>query len=180
MSRYKKPSSENTSTRIEEGLNGLLGALGDAIGDVVSGLEEGNAGAVMRDQVFETSKGPVRAHAGVRLRMGGLNTEGVTADTPQPVNPDRAKPTKAEVDSRSLPYEIFEDDADWILTADMPGVKRTDLELSQNDSTLIIKTTGPRRYDVQVALDAPLNLTDIKIRLRNGILTLHVKKVNPA
>lgn len=164
---------------IDLGLNTLFGALGDAIGDMVSKLEDGKSGAVTRDHVIDTDKGPVRAQAGIRVQMGGLGaarTDGPAA-TAKPINPNRntsqpQRPPRA----RALEYDIFEEQDAWIFTADMPGVGRDALRLDRDGTHLDLKTTGSRLFEARVDLGKPFDFDRIETRLHNGVLTLLIPK----
>jgi HSP20 family molecular chaperone IbpA len=169
----KKKNFQKAASDIELGFGGLLGALNDAFGDIVSKLEDGASGAAERTMSFDTEKGPVRAQAGIRVRMGGMD---VDAAAPQPVNRNRVKPTPPATAPRPLEYDVFEQDGAWILTADVPGVTQDDLSLSSEGTTLSIKTVGTRIYEAAINLEAPFDADAIKTTLTNGILTLEIKK----
>ncbi|MEM8539119.1 MAG: Hsp20/alpha crystallin family protein [Pseudomonadota bacterium] len=178
----KKKDFEDAKAQIEANLGGLFGALGDAIGEMVTRLEDGKSGAVERNLSFDTDKGPVRAQAGVRLRMGGLDVGTTGTDSqpaPKPINPQRkrtASAPAAQPQERPLAYDLLSDEDGWTLTADVPGVDADDLKLDQVESTLRITTGGARAYRADVALDGPFDLADVTTTLRNGILTLHIPK----
>lgn len=178
-----KDDSKNKRGRgtqdVDLGLNGLFGALGDAIGEMVSRLEEGHSGAVTRDHVFETDKGPVRASAGVKLQIGGLEIgRAHSGPLPEPVNPSRENPKPSPKRVRSLEYDIFEESDSWFLTADIPGVSRGDLELSQDGTCLKIETTGARLFSTSADLNKPFHFDRIETRLSNGVLTLTIPKMD--
>lgn len=175
----KKKSFQDAAKEIDAGLGGLFGALSEAIGEMASRLEDGHSGAVERDLTFDTAKGPVRAQAGVRLRMGGLDVGGSdAASRPRPVNPNRtgAKPPAEPAKARVLAYDLFEDDDAWVLTADLPGVARKDVHLSADGPVLTIRTSGARIYEGQADLDVGFDLDAVQSTLRNGILTLRIPK----
>lgn len=184
MSDDPKKKIKEAAKEIDVGLNGLFGALGDAIGEMVTRLEDGTAGSVTRDHVFETDKGPVRAQAGVRLRMGGMDV-GPSASAPsaKPVNPNRARTTSVAdtpPPAKPLEYDIFEDAEAWILTADMPGVSRGDLALEAHAAHLHLTTTGARRFQARVELGNDFDFEGIETRLHNGVLTLNIPKTEAA
>lgn len=173
MSRKKRPF-EDAANDIDAGLNGLLGALGEAIGEMVSKLDDGKAGSVNRNMTFDTDKGPIKAQAGVRLRMGGMDI-GTASKDPQPVNPNRHQDAP-QSRSKDLSFDLFEDADDWILTADVPGVEENDINLAQDGDTLLITTKGARIYEGEAKLDTSFHVKTISTSLRNGILTLTIPK----
>ena len=180
MTDDPKKKMKQAAQDIDVGLNSLFGALGDAIGDMVSRLEEGNSGAVTRDHVIETDKGPMRAHAGIRVQMGGLGAARSTGDTVQakPVNPSRPKPARTPAaTAKPLEYDVFEDQNAWIFTADLPGVARDDLSLAAAGTHLDVTTSGTRLFEARVDLGKPFDLEGIDTQLHNGVLTLNIPKV---
>lgn len=178
-SRKKKPF-EDAAQEVTDGLGGLFGALNEALGEMMSRLDDGTSGTVERDHTFQTPKGPVRAQAGVRLRMGGMDVGNAAQTTPEPkpVNRNRPKaptaPPPPQV--RTAHCDVFEDNTDWIVTADLPGVAKKEVQISANGTVLAIKTNGSRHYAAQVDLGAPFDDHAVQITLRNGILTLKIPK----
>lgn len=183
MSNKNRNTINSKARDIDAGLSGLFDVLGQAIGDIASKLEDGKTGAISRDHVFETAKGPMRAHAGIHLRMGGLDSEQSSTSKPQPVNHASRTKSAATPDANVTPkpmplsHDLFEDNGAWVLTADMPGVSRKDLTLSRNGADLVLETAGLRQYHAQIALSEDFVLDEISVTLRNGILALKIPKV---
>lgn len=179
MSSSRKKPFQGAAKDIDDGLTSLFGALGDAIGEMVARLEDGNTGAVTRDHVFDTSKGPIRAHAGIRLRMGGTDQD-IANDTPTPVNAGRAKQASSAPVSKPMAYDLLEDEDEWVLTADVPGVAEGDLKIAQDATALVINTTGTRKYAARIDLETQFAMAGITTILRNGILTVRIQKAPEA
>jgi HSP20 family molecular chaperone IbpA len=149
-----------------DGLDGLLGKLGDALNEAVQRLDQGQSDHV---QDVNTPKGVLRTSSSLRVRVGGLDIAKAAA-TPKPVNPNRVKPAP----TKTLAYDLFEDADAWILTAELPGVSLPELSLTQSDGTLTLRTTGARSYHAQIPM--PCATDTITPDLHNGILTLHFPK----
>lgn len=179
MNDKRRSAFGKQGDRIDAGLDGLFTALGQAIGEIAEKLEDGKSGTVARDHVFETPKGPLRAHAGIRLRMGGMDVDAAAPASPQPVNRPSARKTAPAAAPAPTPlsFDLFEQDAAWILTADMPGVARKELALSKVGEALVLKTSGKRQYTAEIPLSGNFEVDQITTTLRNGILALTIPKV---
>ena len=184
MSEGDKPKNKRATGHVDIGVDGLLSALGDALGQVVSKLETATEEGVATNDSFEFEKGPVRAHGGVRMRMGGLDvgSRPAKAAPPQPINPNRqksapsARSTKETARVQPIAFDMFEDDDSWILTADLPGVDLADLQLSAEGLELILRTTGTRQHETRVAIPDAFDPDQAGVSLRNGVLTLTIPK----
>ncbi|MXQ07941.1 Hsp20 family protein [Alphaproteobacteria bacterium GH1-50] len=177
--REKRRTDADPVSDIRAGFDGILSALGEALSDISSRIENGNTGEVHRSFDMDTAKGPLRAEAGVRVRFAGQEI-GSTAprrrapttpvNAPRPATRDDTPLSEAPV--RKMDHDIVEDDETWRLTADIPGVGREDLVLDLVENTLIITTTGTRRFRGEASLPPGIALDDITVSLRNGILEL--------
>ncbi len=75
-------------------------------------------------------------------------------------------------------YEQFvkPDTDELILTAEMPGIERNDLELNISDSKLVIATpSAERRYKADIDLIVQVDPQSAKASYRNGILTVTLR-----
>lgn len=170
MSDDPKQKFRKAAEKIDIDLGGLLGNLGEVLGEAVQRLSQAGEAAVDKMTEAQSDKGPIRTHTGLRVRVGGLSTrpeKGPAAA--KPVNPDRAKPAPQ---ARPLDCDLVEDGGAWIVTAEMPGVSPEELRLSTQGTTLVIETTGARSYRGEVTLPAPCPAESISSHLVNGILTL--------
>ena len=179
--RPRKPRSgpATPGADLDTALGGLLGTLGSALSEMLARLDEGGSGTVSRAQEFETAHGPIRAQAGIRIRMGGHDVAGDAA--PTPVNAGRTRTATAHAPApepapRDLAYDLFEEPGRWHLTADMPGVQRKDLAVRATATGLMLEAKGARAYRAEIALDAPADVAGITMTLRNGILDMTIPK----
>ncbi len=180
MTKKKSDAFARAAEELDLNINGLIGNLGEAVTEIINRLDDGRSGEISREHVFDTEKGPIRAQAGIRVKMGGLGEAVRTTSKPRPVNPDRkhaTKPTTPASKPRAPAYDLIEDSDRWILTADMPGVVQSELVLHKEDDTLHISTTGDRVYHVKVDIGSEFDVESASVRLRNGILDLQLPKV---
>lgn len=173
MTSERKKSGRAAVEGVDAGLGGLLGTLGAALAEVLEQLDQGGAAEVRRDFEVETDRGPLRAEAGIRLRMGGFDTgwrDLVDGRDPAPLRAGAAAPEGA---TRPIAAEIVDDGTVWRLTADLPGVARKDLSLTVDQGMLVILAAGRgRRYSDRIALPHGTGPEDLRVSLRNGVLEI--------
>ena len=95
-----RPRGRAALKQIDLQLDGLLGKLGDTLGEMIERLEDGETGEFRRSHELQTPRGPVRAEAGLRVRMG-LGDAAGTPDSPPFARPVRTPPP--EPGSRAAP-----------------------------------------------------------------------------
>ena len=91
--------------------------------------------------------------------------------------------------------DIEETDSAWIVEAELPGVKRQDVNLEVHDSELAIsgeikererkgilrrRTRPVGRFEFRVTLPGPVSADDLSANLSDGVLTVRVPKPEPA
>ena len=68
-------------------------------------------------------------------------------------------------------------DEDIVLTADLPGIEKKDIELSVDHDSIAFKAkTEGRDYDFGQSFDFKLNPEEVKATFVNGVLDVVVKK----
>jgi HSP20 family molecular chaperone IbpA len=162
-------------------------ALGDPVGivctalsDMISRLDPGGDGVVRRDIEFET--GALRAQAGVRLRLAGLDLARPRGGTPRDARPvGTEKATQPDAEARPIKADVVDDGLFWRLTAEVPGVARRDLLLAIEDGVLRISAVAPgRRYTGSFALPSDTSRDALRVNLRNGILEIEAPSAGAA
>jgi HSP20 family molecular chaperone IbpA len=173
MTEGRKKTGRAAVDGVDAGLGTLLGTLGAALSEVIGRLDQGGAGEVRRDFEVETDRGPLRAQAGIRVRMGGFDTgwrDPADAREPAPVRAGAAAP---EGDARPIATEIVDDGTVWRLTADLPGVARKDLSIMVEHGMLVLSAAGRgRRYSDRFAVPHGTGPEDLRVSLRHGVLEI--------
>lgn len=155
---------------INSRLDGLLGELGKTIGDVLNRLEDAS-GEVHRSQSFDTGNGPLRAEAGIRIRLAGQDVSSRASTMPDPSPVNRPEPAAPAV--RTISATILQEAGFWSLTAEVPGMSQDDLSLSVENGQLHIRSSGSgRSYSGSFDIPAALSVEDLRTSLQNGILDL--------
>lgn len=194
------PRGRAALKQIDLQLEGLLGKLGDTLGEMIDRLEDGETGELRRSHEVQTPRGPVRAEAGLRVRMG-LGDAAARQDSPsvaQPVRPRRAAPSGAADDAgrrapgddgsdhaeagaqaaakedapRALRIDAYPGEGRWILSADMPGVSLPEVTVTVADGQIAVASAGRRRYAGRHPLPVGADPSDMDIALRNGVLEI--------
>jgi len=82
--------------------------------------------------------------------------------------------------SREPLVDVQETDNEVQITAEVPGVKKEDIDLEVTGNTLIIKVEGKdRKYYKEVELPAEVDPDSAKASYNNGVLDIQLKKVKP-
>ena len=59
--------------------------------------------------------------------------------------------------------------------AEMPGVSKEEIDLKAKKDSIIITTTGSRKYDITVPLSVPFDSNSVHANYTNGVLELSLK-----
>ncbi len=90
-----------------------------------------------------------------------------------------SEPQKNQLFSRRRSVGNVEDRGeDIVLSADLPGVEKKDIELSVDHNSIAFRAkTEERDYDFGQSFDFELNPEEVKATFVNGVLDVVVKKV---
>ncbi|MEM1067021.1 MAG: Hsp20/alpha crystallin family protein [Pseudomonadota bacterium] len=193
-------SGRGGKTQIEQGLEAILGALGDALDEISRRAGDPEGGEIHHVRTFDTEKGPLRAEAGLRVRFAGDSHTGVRRPAPgaapgrrRPPSPSNAEagvspaqPTKATTPMedagvrapdassaiRSMDLDISERHGAWHLLADVPGVKREDVTVTLRDGMLRVRADGRRIYEAHVPCPDAGDPDRLVVTVNNGILEI--------
>lgn len=151
-------------------LDGFLGDLGAALGEMLTRLDDGSGGEVRRTHSFETPRGTVRTEAGIRVRMGGFDVK-AGPERADPAPPPKPAPTPDDI--RPIQAEILDSDGHWSLVAELPGISPEGLTLEVGPGSLCIEARSvTRRYRGEVPLPKGLGRDDLAVSLQNGVLEI--------
>ena len=76
---------------------------------------------------------------------------------------------------------VNEKDNEFNITAEMPGIEKTDIEVNATESEVVIKAEGSgRKYYKSIAAPSPVDPDSAKAKYNNGVLevTLRLKESN--
>lgn len=77
------------------------------------------------------------------------------------------------------PVDVFYEDLEVVVIAEVPGVGLADLVIKAEDSALSLSTKpgASRSYRKEIKLESPVAADSLKATCRNGILEVHLKKI---
>lgn len=142
---------------IEANLDGLLGSLGQTLGQVFSRLEALDGAEITKD--FKLGTAEARASGGIRMR-GARAAQ--TASRAAKTAPETA--AELVLDLEITPTRIF-------VTAEVSGVSLAELTLELDGPVLSITTPTASG---KVTLPDDLRADDMSSALRNGILSVEI------
>jgi len=171
-SRSDKSSAADFGT-VKLGLGGLLKGIENLI-DLAAKLNE-SGGQVSRTGEVDLShlKEGMKGVFGfsVKTAIGGepvVESFGNIRQTPE-------GPSVEEV--REPLTDIFDEEHEIRIYAEMPGVEEKDIRLDLKDDILDIRAeSGQRKYHKEILLPAPVNPKTMTSRYSNGILEIEVGK----
>lgn len=73
--------------------------------------------------------------------------------------------------------DIFDEDKEIVILAEMPGIEETDIEIDLKEDILEIAAKGKNRtYRKELMLPVKANKSDMTYKFTNGILEIRIKK----
>jgi len=181
MTKDKKKKDEgNEGLNIDLGLGKLglgLGGLLDGIGnlvDLAAKLKEAG-GEINKEGEIDLSN----------LKKGMKGVFGVSVKTAvggktvvEPFGNVKKTPQGPKVEEEREPItDIFDEDQEIRIYAEMPGVNEKDIKLDLKEDILVISAqTGDRKYHKEVLLPAKVQADTMTSSYNNGILEVKAKK----
>jgi len=155
------------------GLGGLFKGIENLI-DLAAKLKE-SGGQISREGEVDLShlKEGMKGVFGfsVKTAVGG-------APIVEPFGNIKQTPTGPSVEDVREPLtDIFDEEHEIRVLAEMPGINRDDIHLDLKDDILDIRAeSGKRKYHKEVLLPAPVKPATMTSRYNNGILEIKVSK----
>ncbi|MFH1141631.1 MAG: Hsp20/alpha crystallin family protein [Chloroflexota bacterium] len=187
-----KKQAKDTKEGIEQILGGTLNILGLKIdlGDLLSSSEDlerqlnevrerlkGAGGKeVLSDQEWAQKGMSVGGYVRTRGLLGDKEFHIGTTGPPEHKVKGRPAPSAAEV--VEPPVDVFTEEQQVVIVADVPGVGLEDLELRVEDSvfSLAAKPLARRNYRKQVTLTAEVDPASLSATCRNGVLEVRIAR----
>ncbi|MDI6869283.1 MAG: Hsp20/alpha crystallin family protein [Coprothermobacterota bacterium] len=119
---------------------------------------------------------------------GHLRTRGVFGErehhigTAGPLSREKERETISEpIEVVEPPVDVFQEEKEVVVVAEVPGVDLADLELKVKDDVLsfFTKPGAHRNYRKEIKLGSRVDQDSLKATCRNGILEVHLQKRTP-
>lgn len=174
MTKKGKDSGRKGEEATVAGVGALFRGLGDFV-EVMGGLiEQGEQHAERQGEFRVKGLGDeARGVYGFSIRTG-------IGGIPQVQRFGNIRPTpKGPVvdDVREPLVDVFDEGAEIMVTAELPGVADEDVVVTAGDATLSLETKGDRRFAKEIALPAAVDRTSLRRSYRNGILQMQIRKI---
>ena len=171
--KRREKEKEGGPIHLDLGLGGIFKGLGDLL-DVLSDMSEKGESEASRTGEFKVKglgeKGRGVYGVSIRTGIGGIPQV-------QRFGNIRSSEEGAVVaDVREPLVDVFEEEQEIVLVAELPGVGEEEVEVEVNEDILSIKTTGERKYEKEVLLPAAVDAESLQRSFKNGILELRAKR----
>jgi HSP20 family protein len=88
----------------------------------------------------------------------------------------------AKDDARAAapPLDVYENDTEFLVVADLPGVPQGAADVTLHDDRLVIQSTGgTKRYRRELFVPPSIDGENVSAAMKAGVLTVHLPKRAP-
>jgi HSP20 family protein len=169
----KKPDAAKADPVVDIGLGSLFKGFGDFVGMLGNLVEAGD------QQVNQTGEFKVKGLGDKGKGVYGVSVRVGIGGEPhvERFGNIRSTPEGTEVaDVREPLIDVFDEGAEIVIAAELPGVKESAIEVEVRGDILAISSSGERRYAKEVVLPSLVDAASLKRSFKNGLLELRLKK----
>lgn len=158
---------------IDIGFGPLFKGLGDFVG-VLGNLIEAGEQQINRTGEFKVKGLGDKAHGvyGVSVRVG----LGGEPHVERFGNIRATKEGPEVVDVREPLIDVFDEDEEIVVAAELPGVREDAINIEVRGDVLALSSSGERRYAKEVLLPSAVDAASMRRSFKNGLLELRLKK----
>jgi HSP20 family protein len=158
---------------VDVGFGSLFKGLGDFVG-VLGKLVEAGEQQIERTGEFKVKGLGDKAHGvyGVSVRVG----LGGEPHVERFGNIRSTKEGPEIVDVREPLIDVFDEETEIVVAAELPGVKEEAIQIEVRGDVLALSSTGERRYAKEVLLPSAVDAASMRRSFKNGLLELRLKK----
>ena len=92
---------------------------------------------------------------------------------------DQASPAKEEQRAYSPPLDVYENDGEFLLIADLPGVPQGGAEVTLDRDRLVVQATGVRKFRREIVVPPSVEADKVSAAMTAGVLTVKLPKRAP-
>jgi HSP20 family protein len=172
-SSRKRAHSAEGHVAVDVGFGSLFKGLGDFVG-VLGKLVEAGEQQIERTGEFKVKGLGEKAHGvyGVSVRVG----LGGEPHVERFGNIRSTREGPEIVDVREPLIDVFEEETEIVVAAELPGVKEEAIQIEVRGDVLALSSSGERRYAKEVLLPSPVDAASMRRSFKNGLLELRLKK----
>jgi HSP20 family molecular chaperone IbpA len=90
------------------------------------------------------------------------------------------KKTDDRANAVSPPIDVYENEQEFLLVADLPGVSQGEAEVSLEEDRLVVKAGGAtRKYHRELIVPPSVDGEHVSAAMKAGVLTVHLPKRAP-
>lgn len=87
------------------------------------------------------------------------------------------KATEEETEATLAPVDVFENDKEFLLVADLPGVPQGGADITLERNRLIVQAAAQaRRYRRELIVPQSVDAEGVQAEMKAGVLTVHLPK----
>lgn len=148
----------------------------DRLGELRERLKQAGGKEVLSDDEWRAGGVGVTGHIRTRGLLG--EREFHIGATGERRRRERGKPAEEAPEAVEPPVDVFDEEEQVIILADVPGASSEDLELKVEGSTFFLSTraTALRSYRKALHIEADLEPDSLKATCHNGVLEVRVLK----
>lgn len=75
--------------------------------------------------------------------------------------------------------DVFENDGEYLLVADLPGVVQGGAEVTLDHDRLVLTATGVRKFRRELIVPPSVDAEKVSATMKAGVLTVHLPKRAP-
>ena len=170
----KKSGKEKAEAGFDLGFSGLFRGLGDLV-DLLSEMTEKGEEVLTRQGEVRLKglgdKGRAVYGFSIRTGIGGM------PKVERFGNVQSTKEGPVVADVREPLVDLFDEQEEIVLVAELPGVAEGEIVIGVQDDILSLETTGERGFAKEILLPSPVDVATLQRTYRNGILELRLKKI---
>jgi HSP20 family protein len=77
------------------------------------------------------------------------------------------------------PLDVYENDNEFLLVADLPGVAQGAADVTLEHDRLVLKATGVRKFRREIVVPPSVEAEKVSAAMKAGVLTVHLPKRAP-